>query len=1586
MSSMMKNWIAPAVLDEFSSALATLKSQYTAGETLQKYPYDCSPTAVSVHLKRPGRVQLIEYNGRSHDAFDVTLSDGTTKIRAAFTVECAAEFGGIRDAVQSTIGGVLGISECYLTYKPNSSPSESLTFRVTKFQKLGSVGERTFGAPTEIEKQESIWDVLTQLDSIISGSETNDEHVLDDALDIQSQAGDITDGERSPIASITTQTAFATQVVAREIGIDFNAAVRVPQGPDLLSLLNLPRQTAAISGSRAGLSSATTRKTTANAIKILQPVPETRKAQISSRLDAKANSQSSVPSNDSKEVALPSEDLELLTVSAFMPDDSEKENSQETQKERSSKPTPVNRPVEDAAQRDVSDFFMARTSYETLFEGMKRVPRRYVQIPRNQQALLASADSWWQPENSSRASYANLPPEVTHELISFTERNPHGGRTHDNERPECSATGSDQGEEEEVSEDDAQIVETAEQDDSQPEEFEELDNDSESAISWAESYYDDLGPSRPQAAAGPPSENISSDVVDLAEIDAPSTTPDPPTGQTANPPSPSYIKRHTSSRLRPRNFDFPSSSPGDEEELEMAVPYAIDDVLDEEDDGIGQEQETSQELPSTASGHQPVIQVEQTPDHNVPREARALRSAEQHDPKRQKRTFENARNMDGHVSSDPIPATFNDSSQECLSCAERGQPTTSDRHSGLIIYTAEEQRSGSQEEDHADEAIEEDKTPEEQLFTELRSSQLARHGAGHSSLVSTPGRSLRSPIQAITRRNSSQIVSPLSRLPQQLTSYSPHTALSETRSDAERLSSEQSDHLQQRGHVELELDVAEFIPPKIHKSLNIEASQTQPDFKNTEDLVRAARRTFHQNNSMLAAESPSSQFASSPPLSPTKESEFRDTNYLAKAGYQDLHQSYSSPTEDPPVVQIVQSQPISPEIGQASSVRPSDNPICSQGESLVYSSILDRQGETVLGTHKLEGTLAADSSEPSIPAILTSPLSPTNFKAEVGISGPLDELILTRSSQSSRRMGIQQEKIIDILSLSSDSDDENLGDGGEQVQVLATITPNERSADSQEMADTRDLTHKEDIANSIVDQQRRSCPPKTDFDNFKSIYPSYKGKEKNFVWALVYIEWLVETKGTYFLRASLWDDFIRFLAEEYLEHIQAARRTRDKMMTGFEHFNMMDKPPMFQQQVMTPKTLKRFLSTLDPAQLDKIRLLFSKVTPPADLSKSHLSHGSSSIASDNPQSDQTRKNGTRRVSIHTTEFSEPGTAPESEPRPSQRFERVFAKRPFFETPSQLQPTKKPRLLRTPKNHEGDFVIPHTSTGRRSLPWHQSDEKSAPTTLDRPSMTAPTFSSRIRTTSVTFDTKQKSTTSNSPNDVPISPFLGDDKRRSRKFDIGHTPSRSNQRSTTSGDIDSLGSPILGKTTPKTRSLNINDIRVGSIGASALFKKPSAPVSKAALLQHSGLVESKADKVEGWLDDTKPESSRASTPSVAPRNILPRNDSIKRKRNSGLELLKMQPSGSPATTRPALQPVTRPIASSSSSRVSNTSIGTSALKKPPSYREFLAKKRRESGQMSKPSTPDSKATSVSGSGKRVERRSVEHAEPETQAWGV
>lgn len=61
----------------------------------------------------------------------------------------------------------MGISDYYLTYEPNSSPAERLILRITKFKIRGSLGEKPFGRPVYIEKQECLWDVLSKLDGLL---------------------------------------------------------------------------------------------------------------------------------------------------------------------------------------------------------------------------------------------------------------------------------------------------------------------------------------------------------------------------------------------------------------------------------------------------------------------------------------------------------------------------------------------------------------------------------------------------------------------------------------------------------------------------------------------------------------------------------------------------------------------------------------------------------------------------------------------------------------------------------------------------------------------------------------------------------------------------------------------------------------------------------------------------------------------------------------------------------------------------------------------------------------------------------------------------------------------------------------------------------------------------------------------------------------------------------------------------------------------------------------------------------------------------------------------------------------------------
>lgn len=339
---------------------------------------------------------------------------------------------------------------CQKTYKPSSPQSERLTLRVTKFKFLGSQGERAFGKPEAIEEQESIWEVLNRLDKVLEGSES-DTNGSDGEVDIRSQAGDIEDQLSSPITSMATQTAFATQVPA-EIGRNcVRSAVEVPKNPsvskgvDLLALLHMPKETAVVverttdaqipnlshlkslnySGDRSIVTSNSDRPKNQNG-SVFQPVSESRKAVMSSKLESKANKPSPLLSRDSREDGLPPKESNLPHLSNVVPDDgSEKENSQESSKESVSRLVPYHQEAEvvtEAMPRNVSDMLIARNRKDNPFEDMKRVPRSYVRIPPNQQAILDSPDSWYKPEIDSRATFANVPPDVARELNSFIDR------------------------------------------------------------------------------------------------------------------------------------------------------------------------------------------------------------------------------------------------------------------------------------------------------------------------------------------------------------------------------------------------------------------------------------------------------------------------------------------------------------------------------------------------------------------------------------------------------------------------------------------------------------------------------------------------------------------------------------------------------------------------------------------------------------------------------------------------------------------------------------------------------------------------------------------------------------------------------------------------------------------------------------------------------------------------------------------------------------------------------------------------------------------------------------------------------------
>jgi hypothetical protein len=1381
--------------------------------------------------------------------------------------------------------------------------------------------------------------------------------------------------ESSPIASMTTQTAFASQIPfeksgnAYQSGFETPKNTSVPKGAAFLSLLNVQKGKAVVADFQVearSINTATRSAVNPQTKSVLRPVSETRITEIASKLDSKANSQSSVPSSGSKEYLIPPQgSIASLSSNSILDDDSEKENSQESSKDKISRTVPNDIGLEfngETGHRDVSDVLIAQILEGNPFEGMKRVPRSYVQVPKNQQALLASENSWRQPESSSRPSYANLPPEVAHNINFFIDRKQHGQKTQPTSRKCVVAARSSHKapEESEESESDEGDQEDGEDDTGEKEDAEHIlahtkesketihddpVNDDESVISWPETQYSCSSPKRDdfQGAPGPSSEDDTNGFVEKDDVDEKSTTPHFPSARRSSPPSPLLSNIPVAPNMKPKiDYNFPPSSPGDEEELEIAVPYAIDDQVDENAAEFTEEQQTSQELPSTAVCNQPVlIQVEQTPDHHVSREPRQSGNGKQLDPKRHRRIFIDAESIDGHVSSDHVvPASFHDSSQERLTSPKSGHYETSDKRSRLLASSAEEHHFTLQADDRVDGLIDEDEMAQEQLFTELISSQRRKVEAMDSLPPTTSGRrNSQTPIQNTPTNNTMpQIVSPLLHSPQQPKSSSFHTAVPEVRSEIERASSSpvKTDSPQRSNRVELE--VSKFKGPRNAKSLITKASQTGSCFIDTEDLTRAARHSFHENH----------------PEPPNSPSYFRDTNHWTRTARNSFYERNSSPVEEVPVIQIPQSQPNPPITKERSPVQPSASAILPYSSNdFVCSSIPESREEVSVVDHTSKNQPTTVSKELSTPAILdqaqcsphktviSSVVSPRTSRRTSRQPGASETAVLAQSTQNSRQNGGEpEEKKMDVVSLSSESDEENLShEEGEDVTNDKVLTEEEETAE-EEMIDEGGMSQ------SIETQHLRSQSPQpTAFDKFKSIYPSYGGKEKTFVWALVYIEWLVESKGEHFLRASLWDDLIRSLAAEYMEYMREAR-WGDSIKTGFEYFNKLDQEPIFQQRMMTPDNLQESLLTLDPAQVEKARLLFSKsAAPPTEHSES--AHGLPSVTSNNSQNNQTQEKSVPRMLVDNSGPSRTSSIAES--RSLQGPKRTSTKRPFFETPSQLDVAKIPRFSNTPRDREGDVEVPQTSKSRRSLPWNQSYSSQStpnPMSRDEPIISTPASSARLSTTSAIPKSKQ------------IFPA-------SASYNCG-----------------SPASPILGDPAPKSRSFDVSDIRAGSTSSSLLFKKPSAPVSQAALMQHSGLVRSRAGRVEGWLDDTEPDNSHETVPTAAPK-LLPRKESIKRKRESGLELLDMQTSASEAKSRRMSPPVNRAVASSSGSHASNAATGAAKVRKVSSFRDFL-QKRRESGELSRLSRPSSKVSNASG--KRVEQTPVKHAEPETQAWVV
>jgi len=577
---------------------------------------------------------------------------------------------------------------------------------VADFKLQGSEGSQPFGKPSSLLKRPHIQAALSDLENLCSGPGSPALVASQPTSPARSQVQ--TQEESSSALQFASQ-AFATQLpksmqkaATRNITTGGSERRQSDKG-SLLNLLALQTKKGGLSihqdASHASPAPPNIDDTSPGKPPVLSEASPDKIAAMSSKLDAKANSQPSQASLSSQSASNHSSNkpspvpLKEVADGAFHATtryDSEKENSQDSQKRgrESSNFTraelqTLNSAGEPKQQNGSADLTNPKTApffdeflSGDLFKDLKRVPRKYARIPSAQKDILESKESWFNPSTEPRNSYALMPAEVRDDFIAFLSKkqDPKFGQqsvesASESDGPESSVDSGDESQEEGgddlESEDEQQGIDL---------DSEEEDN----TIPWSPSP-DRHQPKNDSLIINPGSEiddtearsattehdhdDVLGGAVDSVSANAPP----------ASAPA-SMNKTHQRQRSPPPKRRFPvvwSSSPAPEEELELDELHAVGDEVEADDVEIEQVPDTSQEIPSTAVQNLRQVQVERTPDVKFHDDRHKARRSHSLGPP----PIVTKGDLDSSHLEEVIPATCDNASPKCLTASSSGRPT-----------------------------------------------------------------------------------------------------------------------------------------------------------------------------------------------------------------------------------------------------------------------------------------------------------------------------------------------------------------------------------------------------------------------------------------------------------------------------------------------------------------------------------------------------------------------------------------------------------------------------------------------------------------------------------------------------------------------------------------------------------------------------------------------------------------------------------------------------------------------------------------------------------------------------------------------
>lgn len=573
-----------------------------------------------------------------------------------------------------------------LILDPKADSSLRLSVMVHEFKLQGSEGSAQIGRPSHILGYESVKTMVETMEGLLAGSRIT---ALPASSPICSQEN-----------SVTEEVDFSTQIDYMKERSSVDGEPKSNKAPvDLAALL---KNAAARNFKTAS----------DNLSHVPQPTPEKKKVAMASEVVARAS--------------------DTALRNSISPD-SEISKSQEgarARKDSQLQPTHNNSESAGLQQPTQALAFVDQLQRDFPFEGLKRVPRRYARIPGDQKALLESQDSWFQPKEDGRSYHASIPAKVLDDLMNFIDRDSCSQQLHGCRSITSTPDPEKDGEHDSAAEKDSLRNETDKGDKFSKSNANSLSKQQSNSLNVspnARSHFpsnspqinlvleetDDgeaevgfvswpSSPELPNAKNHFPSSGPQMNLVAEGEDGGAedgfvswSSSPEPkdatlehqarlqkksgnnvPSQQLDSPFGPPPSSKPRPKPIVRAPIEFPSSSPTGQEELELAVPLAVSDVIEAEDETEETSLKSPHEPPPSNPRGSNFVQVEHTP---LPK----FRSSSNQVSFRRsgtKRSVAEDRTWGGLSSDAVIPATFHGSG----SSSKQVSSSTEQRSTGTI--------------------------------------------------------------------------------------------------------------------------------------------------------------------------------------------------------------------------------------------------------------------------------------------------------------------------------------------------------------------------------------------------------------------------------------------------------------------------------------------------------------------------------------------------------------------------------------------------------------------------------------------------------------------------------------------------------------------------------------------------------------------------------------------------------------------------------------------------------------------------------------------------------------------------------------